>query len=90
MPRFYIDVRSRFGMREDSEGVDLPDLEAARAKAFDLGRKIWESWNGAPPEVRRDITLRVLNERRKTLLAIPFSEIEEWVNPTLPEPHRDN
>ena len=33
MPRYYFNVRDGYDLDEDEEGVELPDLEAARAEA---------------------------------------------------------
>jgi hypothetical protein len=33
MPRYYFNVRDGYDLDEDDEGVELPDLETARAEA---------------------------------------------------------
>ena len=33
MPRFFFNIRDGYDLDEDDEGVELPDLEAARAEA---------------------------------------------------------
>jgi hypothetical protein len=40
MPRFYIHVRNRLGLVPDEEGIELPDLESARAEAVRSIRSI--------------------------------------------------
>ena len=38
MPRFFFHMRDEDWLVEDPEGSELPDLEAARAKAADVAR----------------------------------------------------
>ncbi|WP_343893775.1 DUF6894 family protein [Craurococcus roseus] len=38
MPRFFFHMRDEDWLVEDAEGSELPDLEAARAKAADVAR----------------------------------------------------
>lgn len=44
MPRYYIDVRSSFGLNEDMDGIEVADLSAAHAEALEVGRKLRERW----------------------------------------------
>jgi len=44
MPRFYFDIRDQDGVTYDDVGLELPDLEAARAEArLALGELMVES-----------------------------------------------
>ena len=52
MPRYYIDVRSMFGVDEDLDGVDLPDVAAARVEALKLAEGLHIRLTGARPEAR--------------------------------------
>jgi len=40
MPRFYFHIRDEDGLTRDTEGQDLPDLEAARCEAVSAAREI--------------------------------------------------
>jgi hypothetical protein len=40
MPLFYLHVRDGSHLGEDTEGIELPDLEAARAEAAEAARDI--------------------------------------------------
>ena len=79
MPRYYIDVRSSFGLDEDLDGVELPDLNAAHAQALEVGLKLRERWTDMPHDARHDITVELVDEGFRTLLILPLSEIEAQV-----------
>lgn len=76
MPRYYIDVRSRFGLDEDVVGVDLPDLDAAQHKALALGQKLCERWMEMPTDARYQITIEIVDESLRTVLTVPLSDLE--------------
>lgn len=76
MPRYYIDVRSAFGLDEDMDCVDLPDLNAAHAEALKVGHKLRERWTEMPDDARRDIVVELVDEGFRTLLTLPLSEVE--------------
>jgi hypothetical protein len=76
MPRYYLDVRSRFGFDEDLNGLDLPDLDAAHTVALDMGHNLRERLAGAPPEARCDIVIEIIDEGFQIVLVIPYSELE--------------
>jgi hypothetical protein len=76
MPRYYIDVRSTFGLDEDMDGVDLPDLNAAHAEALKVGHKLRERWTEMPHDARHDIIVELVDEGFRTLLTLPLSEVE--------------
>ncbi len=75
MPRYYIDVRSSFGLNEDMDGIEVPDLSAAHAEALQVGRKLRERWTEIPSEARNDIFVEVVDESLRTVLKVPLSEI---------------
>jgi hypothetical protein len=76
MPRYYIDVRSTFGLDEDLDGTELPDLIAAHAEALKVGHKLRERWTEMPHEARHDIIVELVDEGFRTLLTLPLSEVE--------------
>ena len=76
MPRYYIDVRGTFGANEDMDGIDLPDLNAAHAEALEVAHKLRERWTEIPPEARHDVVVEIVDERFRTILTLPLSEIE--------------
>ena len=75
MPRYYIDVRSSFGLNEDMDGIEVRDLSAAHAEALQVGRKLRERWTEIPFEARDDIFVEVVDESLRTVLKVPLSEI---------------
>ena len=76
MPRYYIDVRSSFGLDEDLDGIELPDLNAAHAEATEVGRKLRERWAEMPLDARHDIVIEIVDEGFRTILTLPLSEVE--------------
>ena len=76
MPHYYIDVRSSFGVDEDMDGLELPDLSAAHAEALIVAHKLRERWTNMPYDVRHDIIIELLDEGFRTLLTLPLSEVE--------------
>jgi hypothetical protein len=77
MPRYYIDVRSTFGLDEDMDGIELPDLNAAHAEALEVGRKLRERWAEMPHDARHDIVVELVDDGFRTLLTLPLSELED-------------
>jgi hypothetical protein len=75
MPRYYIDVRSSFGLNEDMDGIEVADVSAAHAEALAVGRKLRERWTEIPFEARDDIFVEVVDESLRTVLKVPLSEI---------------
>jgi hypothetical protein len=75
MPRYYIDVWSRFGVDEDCEGLDLADLIAARAEALKVGHKLLERWSEMPLDARSEIIIDVVDERLRKVLRISLAEL---------------
>jgi hypothetical protein len=79
MPRYYIDIRSRFGIDEDLVGIDATDIEAAYGEALKVGGRLLESWDGALPEARCDITIEIADDTGRMLLMIPFTDVERQI-----------
>jgi hypothetical protein len=75
MPRYYIDIRSHFATNEDPDGVDLPDIAAARAEALKMGAKLLEDWAGLPPAYSDAIVIEIVDEDLHPVLAIPYLDI---------------
>ena len=80
MPRYYIDVRSRFGVDEDCDGADLPDVAAARAEAFKVGHRLLERWAEMPSDARSEIIIEVVDERLKKVLRVSLPEIQQGLS----------
>jgi len=76
MPRYYVDVRSRFGVEEDLTGVDLPDLAAAHYEILKVAGELLKRWSGVLPEARKDIVIEILDETLRTVMMVPYLEIE--------------
>jgi hypothetical protein len=76
MPHYYIDVRSSFGLDEDLDGLELPDLSAAHPEALIVAHKLRERWTEMPPQARHDIIVEIVDEGFRTILTLPLSEVE--------------
>jgi hypothetical protein len=76
MPRYFLHVNNSIGFVEDEEGVELPDLDAAREKAAAGVRSIIadEVLHG-----RADLRGRidVADEEGRVLLSLPFGALVE-------------
>lgn len=79
MPRYYIDVRSRFGVDEDLDGIELPDVAAAYAEVLRVAGNLLDGWSGVLPEARKDIVIEVVDERLQTVSFYSYFEVEEHV-----------
>ncbi|MBO1906449.1 hypothetical protein KHP60_14720 [Microvirga sp. 3-52] len=75
MPRYYIDIRSHFGIDEDPSGIELPDIAAAKTEALKVAEKLLKSWAGMPPDYSSDIMIEIVGEDLRPVLIIPCSDI---------------
>ena len=75
MPRYYIDVRSHFGIDEDTNGIELPDISAARIEALKVAEQLLKSWAGMLPHYSSEIVIEVVGEDLRPLLSIPCIEL---------------
>ncbi len=73
MPRFFMNVHNGNGLTVDEEGVDYPDLEAARRAAVKAARGIMadEIKGGL---LSLDSYLEVLDEKRVPIFKLRFGE----------------
>ncbi|UVF17955.1 hypothetical protein HPT29_015675 [Microvirga terrae] len=71
MPRYYIDVRSHFGIDEDPSGVELPDIAAARNEAARVAERLLKSWAGMSPNYSSEIMIEIVGEDLRPVLIIP-------------------
>jgi hypothetical protein len=76
VPRYYIDIRSHFGINEDPSGVDLPDISAARTEALKVAENLLKSWAGMSPEYGSEVVIEIVGEDLRPVLSIPCSEME--------------
>ncbi|WP_445503897.1 DUF6894 family protein [Microvirga sp. G4-2] len=79
MPRFYIDLRGHFGMREDLTGTELPDAAAAEKAALRVAEELLNSWSGMLPSYYDEITIEVRGEDLHPIILIPYSEFVKYV-----------
>jgi hypothetical protein len=75
MPRYYIDVRSHFATDEDPEGVELPDIAAAKAEALKMGARRLEDWAELPPAYSNAIVIEIIDADLNPVLSIPYTDI---------------
>ena len=72
MPRYFFHIRGGNGLTKDSDGLDLPDLHAARATAV---KKACRIWSERPPDPgRNDQTFEVTDQAGDIVLTVSFSE----------------
>ena len=74
MPRYYIDVRSHFGIDEDPSGVELPDIAAARNEAARVAERLLKSWAGMSPNYSSEIMIEIVGEDLRPVLIIPWMD----------------
>jgi hypothetical protein len=77
MPHYYIDVRSRFGVDEDCDGIDLPDLTAARGEALRVGQELLNRYSEIPPDAHHDIIIEVIDQRLRSVLRVSLAEVHD-------------
>lgn len=75
MPRYYIDVRSHFATNEDPNGVELPDIAAAKAEALKRGADLLDDWARLPSTYLSAIVIEIVDEDLHPVLAIPYMDI---------------
>ncbi|KLK90252.1 hypothetical protein AA309_26965 [Microvirga vignae] len=79
LPRFYIDLRGHFGIREDLSGTELPDVAAAESEALRIAEELLNSWSGMLPSYYDEITIEVRGEDLRPIIMIPYSEFVKYV-----------
>ena len=67
MPRFFFNIRDGHELDEDLEGVELPDVEAARAEALATVEELRDELRDAV-----GIQLEITDESGRRLLTVPF------------------
>jgi hypothetical protein len=75
VPRYYIDIRSHFGINEDPSGVELPDISAARTEALKVAENLLRSWAGMSPEYGSEVVIEIVGEDLRPVLSIPCSDM---------------
>lgn len=73
MPRYFMHVCNGSGFVEDQEGVDLPDRDAARAKAIEAARDIMAG-DLRKGELDLSSFIEVEDEGRNLLFTLHFTE----------------
>jgi hypothetical protein len=76
VPRYYIDIRSHFGLDEDPNGMELPDVAAARCEALKVVQTLLRSWAAMPPDYSSEIVIEIVGEDLRPVLIIPCSDVE--------------
>jgi hypothetical protein len=75
VPRYFFHVYEDL-VAEDDEGIELPDVDAARDEAIRAGRELIAA-QVAGGRLRLFHRIEVLDERGRTVLAIPYREMVE-------------
>jgi hypothetical protein len=76
VPRYYIDIRSHFGINEDPNGIDVPDVAAARSEALKVVQRLLRSWAAMPPDYSSEIVIEIVGEDLRPVMIIPCADIE--------------
>ncbi len=67
MPRFFFNIRDGYDLDEDDEGIELPDIDAARAEALATVEELRDQLGDAG-----NIELEIADETGRRLLTVPF------------------
>jgi hypothetical protein len=70
MPRYYFNVRDGYDLDEDDEGVELPDLETARAEAQATVEELRDELG---PEAQ-NIQLEITDEEGRRLFTVSLGQ----------------
>jgi hypothetical protein len=73
MARFYLHIRNGGGFSEDLEGLELPDLEAARLQAIDGIRSVL-SEEARHGQIDLAGSIEIVDGDGNILLVVPFNE----------------
>lgn len=79
MTRYFFDLAEHGDLIEDEEGVELPDISAARRRAFKEARSIMM---GDVTAGRLDLSARIIvRTEAGTVLEVGFDEVLEITHP---------
>lgn len=67
MPRYFFNIRDGHVVDEDEEGIELPDIEAARAEAQAVVEELRDELLDAD-----NIELEITDDTGRRLLTVPF------------------
>lgn len=67
MPRYFFNIRDGHDLDEDDEGVELPDIEAARAEALATVEELRDQLTDAG-----NIELEITDDTGRRLITVPF------------------
>ena len=73
MPRYFFNIRDGYDVDEDEEGVELPNVEAARAEALATVEELRDELRDAG-----DIELEITDETGRCLLTVPFFRAQPY------------
>jgi hypothetical protein len=68
MPLYYLHVRDGVDISLDPEGIELPDVDAARGEALKVKRELLTGW----PEPGSGIVIQVEDASGQSPVTIPF------------------
>jgi len=78
MPRYFFHIREEEQVIVDDEGIDLPNLEAAREEAVAAARQLL-SQSVLKGKACNGRVFEITNENGIVVLSVPFREtIEHW------------
>ena len=75
MPHFYLHVRNHHDLAVDPDGVDLPNIDAARAEALRVAQELLADWPSGWPQAQSETAIEITDRAGQTLLRIPFSDV---------------
>jgi hypothetical protein len=72
MPRYFFHVRDGASVQSDGNGLELPDVDAARKEAV---RRAYAIWSANPPDPDHNgQVFEIADDTGVTVLEVPFSE----------------
>jgi hypothetical protein len=80
MPRYFFHYWNGIGLEEDSEGLELADVDAAHAKALNMAIEILEHRDDLQPQTRGDSAFEIVDEAGHIVLFVPVSGAGEGTN----------
>ena len=74
MPKYFFHIRGPIGFTEDEDGIELPDIEAARNEATKAARDIVRDAVLSHQKVS-DNTIEIVGEAGAILLVYPVKDV---------------
>jgi hypothetical protein len=70
MPRYFFHYWNGIGLEEDSEGLELADVDAAHARALDMATEILEHCDDLSSQTREGSAFEIVDEEGHIVLFV--------------------